>query len=322
MVPSHISLADELASILNISEDSAYRRIRGDKQMGLDELQILCRHFKFSLDQLLGLKTHNIIFAGKYIRAENFNFKDYLLAQQSEFKNILSAREREITFLCKDIPIYHYFLFPEIASFKYFSWMRTLLNFPELRNVKFSLQFMQEEIVQLGSKISEAYYQIPGIEILNPDNILTTLRQIEYFKDARLFESEEELSKVYDSLERMVDHIYAMASAGKKFLPGKDPSVSPGEYKLYVNDFYVGDNTLLVKTGDNVNCFIVHSGTNFIKTNDRGFCDYHVRFINLIMRRSAFISIVGEKERNMFFQQIRERIKAFRENTVQTLGNN
>ena len=161
-----------------------------------------------------------------------------------------------------------------------------------------------------------------GIEILNPDNILTTLRQIEYFKDARLFHSEDDLARVYDSLEKMVGHIEEMATAGKKFIPGKDPTLSPGDYKLYINDFYVGDNTLLVKTDDDLHCFIVHSGTNYIKTSDSSFCEYNVRFIDHLMRRSAYISVVGEKERKIFFQQIRGRIRAYRDNTVQTLGNN
>jgi urate oxidase len=136
-----------------------------------------------------------------------------------------------------------------------------------------------------------------------------------------LFESTEDLDKVYASLEKMVDHIQAMASEGKKFIPGKDPSVSTGEYKLYINEFYVGDNTLLVKTDDVMHCFIVHSGTNFIKTNDTAFCEYHDHFINRIIRRSSLISITGEKERNLFFQQIRERINAYRNNLVLTLAN-
>jgi hypothetical protein len=187
--------------------------------------------------------------------------------------------------------------------------------------LKFSLEHNQDELVQTGQKIAELYYKIPGVEVLNADNILTTLGQIEYYKDARLFASEDDLNRVYDSLERMVDHIRHMATEGNKFLPGKDPSFSTGEYKLYVNDFYVGDNTLLLKTDRELVCFLILCGTNVYKTNDRGFNEYQEKFIRNIISKSSLISVVNEKERSIFFQGIHERIRAYRENKVQTLGN-
>jgi hypothetical protein len=51
----HLSLVDEVADLLNISNDSAYRRIRGEKLLSFEEIQILCTHYKISLDQLFHL---------------------------------------------------------------------------------------------------------------------------------------------------------------------------------------------------------------------------------------------------------------------------
>lgn len=320
-VPEHLSLVDLVSDVLHISEDSAYRRIRGDKQLALEEVYTLCRHFNLSLDRLLGLPSNNIIFTGGYIRPETFNFSQFLKGIHDLLKWINQQKQSEVIFFSKDIPPYHYFLFPEIVAFKYFSWMRTMLNFPELRTVKFSLDHNQDELVQTGQKIAELYYKIPGVEVLNPDNILTTLRQIEYYKDAKLFASEEDLNRVFDSLEKMVDHLRHMATEGSKFLPGKDPSFSTSEYKLYVNDFYVGDNTLLVKTEREMLCFLILCGTNVYRTSDPGFNTYQEKFIRNIISKSSLISVVNEKERNIFFQSIRERIRAYRENKVQTLGN-
>lgn len=320
-LPSHISLADEIAALLHISEDSAYRRIRGEKQMGFDELELLCSHFRISLDPMLGLPTRTVVFSGNYIRPDNFDYHAYLNRQQQELRGIGAARQKEITFLCKDIPVYHYFLFPEIASFKYFSWRKMLYDFPSLKGRLFSLDAMQDEPVSLGHKVAEAYYQVPGTEILNPDNILTTLRQIEYFKDACLFSSPSDLDRIYQSLHNMVDHMEEMARKGKKFIPGKDASLSPGDYRVYVNEFYVGDNMLLVQADELRRCFLVHSGTNFISTDHDGFMDYQQEFVNGLIKRSVLISSSGEKERSQFFKGIRERINAYRDNRIQTLAN-
>lgn len=237
-----------------------------------------------------------------------------------QFKAIMPYPDKELIYLCKDIPVYHYYLFPEIVSFKYFSWMKTLLNFPDLKDAKFAIGFMPEDLLLTGRKIAEAYYQVPSVEILNPDNILTTLRQIEFYKDSGLFASADDINKVYDSLEAMVGHMKGMAAVGKKFLPGKDPSFSRGDYKLYVNDFYVGDNTNLLRIGENLTCFIVHSGTNFIQTTDSNFCGYSLRFIKNLISKSAYISEVAEKERNRFFELILKRIRIFRESRVNTMG--
>ena len=320
-IPAHLSLVDEISQVLHISEDSAYRRIRGDKQLVFEELQALCLNFRVSLDQFLSLPTHNIIFSGRFIRQGEFSFKSYLEAQLKQFAAILPHPDKELIYISKDIPVYHYYLFPELVSFKYFSWMKTLLDFPELRQAKFSIGYLPDELIQMAKKIAEAYYQVPGIEILNPDNILTTLRQIEFYKDAKLFESTEDLQKVYDSIGRMVEHMKNMAAEGKKFLPGKDPSLSRGDYKLYVNDFFVGDNTHLLRLGENMICVLVHSGTNFIQTTDQKFCDYSMKFVRNIISKSAYISEIAEKDRNRFFQQIMQKVNSFRENKVQTLGN-
>ena len=40
-LPSHLSLVDEIADLLNISPDSAYRRIRGEKPIDFEEIKKL-----------------------------------------------------------------------------------------------------------------------------------------------------------------------------------------------------------------------------------------------------------------------------------------
>ena len=42
----HLSLVTEMAELLNISNDSPYRRIRGEKSISFEEMQKLCTHFK------------------------------------------------------------------------------------------------------------------------------------------------------------------------------------------------------------------------------------------------------------------------------------
>ena len=61
-LPAHLSLADELCDLLNISADSAYRRLRGEKSLTFSELKTICEKFHVSLDQVLNLQNDTVAF--------------------------------------------------------------------------------------------------------------------------------------------------------------------------------------------------------------------------------------------------------------------
>jgi plasmid maintenance system antidote protein VapI len=117
-LPEHLALVDALADQLNISNDSAYRRIRGEKHLTFDEIQILAANYKISLDTFLHLDNNALLFWGKNIDRHTFDFENYLqdIVQQLEY--FKSAKEVQMFYFNKDIPIFHHFMFPELAAFK------------------------------------------------------------------------------------------------------------------------------------------------------------------------------------------------------------
>src|SRR6516162_8131411 len=87
-LPAHLSLAEEIAGILDISVDSAYRRIRGEKPISFEEIQRISAHFRISLDQFLELETDSFIFTGKIGDGSRSFLKSYLqnILQNLQFK--------------------------------------------------------------------------------------------------------------------------------------------------------------------------------------------------------------------------------------------
>ena len=75
VLPAHLSLADEVAELLNISNDSAYRRIRGEKPIALEEIKKLCIHFKISLDQFMHLNSELVLSASFPVNNTESEFK-------------------------------------------------------------------------------------------------------------------------------------------------------------------------------------------------------------------------------------------------------
>src|SRR5881227_3085335 len=77
-LPADASLADAVAGLLFVSNDSAYRRIRGETPLVLDEAKTLCDAFCLSLDELLQTNEQSVSFSFQRINNKDYNFKNYL----------------------------------------------------------------------------------------------------------------------------------------------------------------------------------------------------------------------------------------------------
>lgn len=128
-----LSFVDEIAEVLSVSNDSAYRRIRGETPLTIQEAEKLCLHFGVSIDSFLGIKSNIVTFRYRSLNPLSFDFGAYLNNILLDLQRIDSFAERDIIYMAKDIPLFYLFLFPELASFKIFFWQRSLCNF---RNTK------------------------------------------------------------------------------------------------------------------------------------------------------------------------------------------
>ncbi|MEO7446196.1 MAG: helix-turn-helix transcriptional regulator [Ferruginibacter sp.] len=307
-LPDHLSLVEEIAELLNISNDSAYRRIRGEKPIGFDEIQQLCKHYKISLDQLLQIDNETTIFSGKLVDHNNFNLQQYL---EEVLKNLTlfgSISGHHMYFMNKDIPMFHYMQFQELAAFKFFFWKRTLIHYPDLVKKQFHPESLDENLMKTGLQIIKAYNKVNSTEIWNEESIHVTIRQIEYYRQANVFPDKITLVKVYDQLEELINHIESQADAGVKYLVNEKPGPYSAPNEIYINECLLGDNSVHVDSKDFKITLINHDGLNFMATRDERFCKYAFNNLQNILKKSTLISKVGEKDRSIFFNSLREKI--------------
>lgn len=307
-IPDQASLIDEIVKLLDISADSVYRRMRGEKPVTFDELYKLCTHYRISLDQLMEIQTGAFMFQGQPLDSRTFRFDAYLTGALQSMTYMNSFKQKEFYYLCKDSPFFHHFYFREFAAFKYYFWMGTLLFFPEFKNKKVSFEEYPDELYQIGKKILYQYNQLDSIEIWNAESLNTTLRQIDYYRDGRMFKSDEDIYRLYEVAEKMMDHLEKQAELGYKFEFG-DPDKKPlGKFHMYFNEVVLGDNQMLAVLDNLKITYIPHSGANYIMTRDITFCENFYQYLRNLMRRSTLISEVSEKERAKFFKIHRERL--------------
>ena len=109
ILPPQMSLVDVVSEILHVSSDSAYRRIRGETPLVLEEARQICLHFNLSLDQVLNIRSGYTLFQTTRIDNKNYSFENYLIDILNHLDNVDSFLHKQIIYLTKDIPIFYNF---------------------------------------------------------------------------------------------------------------------------------------------------------------------------------------------------------------------
>lgn len=311
-IPGNLSFVHEIAELLEISYDSAYRRIRGEKELSLEELVRLSQRFKISLDALAGLDPNHVVFRKFALNPGSFCIKDWLTQIREDIRRIHSAKDREIIYAAKDPPVFHYFHFPEIAAFKFFFWEKTIFSFPEYENKMFRLDEVNPDIEEIGNEILRAAIKIPTTEIWNEDTFRILMRQIEYYWISGYFAKREDMINLIDKLEKWVLHIRKQAELGFKYNYGQPAEGIPNSFMMYENEVVLNDNSIWVRIGDHMATYLTFDVISLLVTEDSAFCSNVEQHMRQLMKKSNLISMSGEKERNRFFNKLLQTIEKAR----------
>lgn len=302
-----LSLVDQIADLLEISIDSAYRRIRGEKSLSFEEIKVLSRHYNISIDALMSIENRNAIFHSNWVGTDQFSFEEYLGYILAVMQGLQSGHEQMVYYEAKDFPLCHYFQFPQLAAFKYFFWMKTILNHPSCAKMSFEDNDFGNAIDKIGTQIIQTYSRIPTVEIWSMETINSTIRQIEYYREMGLFRNPQSIEHIYDQLAQLIDHVKDQAEVGTKSMYGDQPKGCT-DFQLYFNDVYLGHNTIMTVKDGVTSVFVNHGVLNFMMTRDPDFCSNTKKYFENTMKKSALISRTNDKARNVFFNSMHDKI--------------
>lgn len=311
-IPPHLSLVDELCDLLGLSADSVYRRIRGEKPISLAELKRICEHYHLSVDQLLQLQNESVLFNAPGMNSVPGEFVEYVRGMLAQFKYFSSFKTKEIQYLCKDVPIWYFYLFPEMAAFKTFFWSKTINNQASLSNKAFSLEeYPYNDCFAIGQQVLQLHNEITSVELWNPESIHSTINQVAYYKDAGNFKSQKDFDAVVNSFHQMLDHLQLQAEKGGKFMPSvTEQTKAPMQF--YINELILGNNTMLLYLDDKRLAMITYSVFNYLFSRDERFSAKIDDTFKTLLSRSTLISKTGEKDRNRFFNTLRDKVNSLR----------
>lgn len=314
---SDIPLADEVAKALFISSNSAYRRIRNDTALTLDECQKLAEYFGVSLDEAVKVTSEkNINF--HFEKFDQSNFNAYLDFIDKEFGRRLSSDMHHTTLTAKDIPSFYFFLFPELLIFKAYYYARVMWNLKgfvdipfDYHNISTVLEMLIVDLKPKGKKITESYVLFPTIEVWNEYTIDGHLQHIKYAWETGYFANKENALLIIQRTQDLIAHIKQQAVCGRKFLVN-DAENKGATYDLYYSEGIQLENTILTTWEHAQNTYIIYNTGDYLITSDEHFCNRVRTYFENMKSRSGLVSRYSEKERNRLFSKMQQKIEALR----------
>jgi hypothetical protein len=301
-LPANISLADELADLLQVSSDSAYRRIRGETALTIDEITRICSHFKISFDALVSQDEGFVSFT--YHEVNNYaDFIRYLNGIKDDMIRISRAPEKHIIYAAVDMPVFHYFAFPEYFYFKMFYWLRSVATDPEYQAKKYCISDLSAEMISLCRELADLYASVPSIEIW-PDSILNSIiKQITYYWQSGVFCSKEDAFSLITAIRKTLERAHHESETNMKLMSDGGTHNFERNYQLYQSDIEIGNNFILVSVGHAKILYNSFHTFNKMFTTNPPFCELTERWMNNLIKQSNLISGVAEKYRFQFFQK-------------------
>ena len=310
IIPAHLSMVNEISDILNISQDSTYRRIRGETALSIDETIRLCEHYKIPLSNFDKNTPGRASFG--YIPYQNKKemFSGHLKAILQNMELLATSEQKQIIYGAIDAPIFHFFAFPAISAFKMHFWMNTIMGVEDLKG-SYKKEHIDPEFIDMGKQIHEYYLHTPSIEIWPDDILTTTLKQLMYYWDAGNFSSIDDAIEILDSLLIMTGHVEQMAEKSLKFSFGDKNKTGMAPFNFYQSELLLGNNVILTTADNSRRVYISHQTFGAIVIENELYFENTEKWMKRIIGKSNLISGVSEKTRIKFFNNVRIQIEEF-----------
>lgn len=294
-------LVKELKEVLDISQDSIYRRLRGDSEFTLDEVAKLAAHYGFSVDALIFKDAPATVFKFNTLYENREAFPRYL-THIADQMHALRKANGSLTFIASELPISQSFLHETLRDFKIFYWQRVILNQSWMRDVHFSEHFNPGiEAIQNLDSLMKSYSSIKKVEMWTEETLDDTVRQILYSRDCGLFASNNDFQRVCESLINCLNRLEKELETP----PDDDSGLS-----FYVSSVELGNNIVLMDFGDYRNVYLKFNTFNTVMTSNDLFCDEIEQMVKVNLQKCVEISGKSDIYRHRFFNKLRGKVEA------------
>lgn len=319
-LPKDEKIALVLMNTLFLSQDAVYRRLRGDVPLTIHEAKTLCDAYNISLDEIDAYKKGSVNFNYLPLDRIGLNFESWITGLRDGLKQIKAQENTHMTMSVNDTPIFQLFNLPHLTRFKFFFWAKTYLKIPAYENELFKREKIDKRVLMIGIEAHNIYNSIPTTEVYSPETLRGTLRQLQYYFEAQLFEDPHYVLELIDNLLDLIGHLKMQAELGRKFAFGNEAPSSGNPIEMYYNETFISDNTYLVKSNAGSSVYLTHNIMNYLNTTDPYYIQESEFVLEKLVQNSSLISQVNVKDRNRFFGVLEKNVLAFKKKVTDELA--
>lgn len=298
-----------LVNALNLSRESAYRRIRGDIPFTIEELMTLAIDLEFSIDRIYDQEKQNHAFYD-YSRMgkSTIDFFLMMLKKYNELhEKINYDKKLEAIMAFNTFPPPLFVGFPNLFKFMYYMWLHQ--DEEIYRNTPYSEVVLPSEAIVFQRKMQGSLIQGTNVTLILDINIFQNLiKEIQYFYCRKLLTDEEMLLLKKETLH-LINQYENMAQTG---------NYGNTKVQLYLSSLCVNSNTAYYNNDNNVEPLFWIFTINPVVIRNAGIASMQLKWLNSLKRQSALITQSNEIMQSEFFFQQRDYIDRylFIDNTI------
>ncbi len=295
-------MAEELSDLLGISIDSAYRRIRGETELTIDEAYRITRKYPLSIDDVFGEGGDSVTFSYTPLTNSAEHFSQYLKRILQHLKQMNACSEKKLYYVAEEMPLFYSFCSPIFTDFKLFYWQRSVLNCPEYQVPVYTRGLVPPALVEVAHQCYSEYLTIPSVEVWTDLTVLTGLRQIGFYYDTGVVDKETALV-LLGEYRKTIELVQRTAEDGRK-----NPSDASETYRMYSSDLVLGTNCIFIIAEGTTLSFISFNTLNSLGTPNAAFNAETEHWMRNLEKKSTLISGIASKQRYQFFSSMFRKI--------------
>lgn len=305
---SNGNLAAEMSELLGVNLDAAYRRMRGDTALTLDEIKKICLKYNISFDSIINYSGSVVPFQFNAMFNEEFSILNYLRAISEQLAVMAQIENSKIVLTAMDLPYFRIFGFQALSKFKLFFWQRSVLNLDQFKFKRFDVDDAMDEYLEVVDGIYRDYHCVESVEIWAPESLDSTIKQVIYYVESGLFTNRKTMHAIYEDLEMLLNKLENEAALGKKILQSSEEIVT-SKFDMYQSDIFLSNNSIQAKIGDKTYSYVSFNSFNSLMSFNPSFSMECNRWIEQIRLKSVLLSEVSEKLRYQYFLKLRNRLE-------------
>jgi hypothetical protein len=301
-VPKNQQLVNAVSKVLGMSNDAAYRRIRGTTLLDFEELTTLCHYFGLSFDSVINMNEVNQIkclYTPLNVKDET-NLMAYLNNVVTYLEGIETNETSEMIFTVSSVPFICLGMFRDLVKFNFFSWSKNIYGVSG-NYVDFINSEEMDKLMQLFDRAVDKYVKLPSFEIWSTGAISSFVKLLNFHHVIGSFADNRMPIHLCQQMLSLLENFQLWTEKGMKF-----PHQT--SIKFYVCDAGIDSTFVLFKNKEKSSCLVKLFTVNNLIISDKRFCIEMESWIRNLSQQSTLISESAAMERFNFFSAQRKRV--------------